>query len=54
MLSFPNTQDIADKEGRTALMCASERGHYNVVKTMIERSVDIKGKDNVGMTGGCG
>ncbi len=46
--------DSPDKEGRTALMCAAERGHYNVVKTMIERSVDIKGRDNQGMTGGRG
>ena len=51
LLSFPTTSDIPDKEGRTALMWGAEKGNYGVVKTMIERKVDIKVQDNLGMTG---
>ena len=34
-------------------MWAAERGNYNVVKTMIERKVDINVRDNNGVTGKC-
>ncbi len=50
-MSFDTTVDIPDKDGRSALMWAAERGHYNIVKTMIERKVDINTQDNLGVTG---
>ena len=51
LLSFSQTQDIPDKDGRTALMWAAERGNYNIVKTMIERRIDVNVQDNHGATG---
>ena len=51
MLSFEQTQDIPDKEGRTGLMWAAERGNYNVVKKMIERKIDVNVQDMNGATG---
>lgn len=51
LLSFPDVTDQPDSEGRTALMWASQRGNYNVLKAMLERDVDIHVVDKLGATG---
>ena len=53
MLSYSQTRDIPDKDGRTAVMWATERGHYNVVKALIEHKVDVTIQDVEEATGKC-
>ena len=42
--------NAADKDGRTALLDASERGHFEVVKYLIERGADVNAADEYGYT----
>jgi ankyrin repeat protein len=39
-----------NKDGRTALMFASERGHKEVVKLLIEKGAGVNVKDKYGWT----
>ena len=50
LLTFPQSHDSPDSEGRTALMWAAERGHYDVAKAMIEHKVDVQAQDAHGAT----
>ena len=43
--------DVADSDGRTALMWAAQRGNYNVLKAVLERDGDIHACDKLGATG---
>ncbi|MDD9901614.1 MAG: ankyrin repeat domain-containing protein [Alphaproteobacteria bacterium] len=38
-----------DRNGRTLLMIAAERGHENFVKSMVSLGIDINAKDDAGM-----
>ena len=51
MLSYSQMQDIPDKDGQTAMMWAAERGHYNIVKALIEHKVDVTAQDAQEATG---
>ena len=51
LLSFPSVLDVADSDGRTALMWAAQRGNYNVLKAVLERDGDIHACDKLGATG---
>ena len=51
LLSFPSVRDVADSDGRTALMWAAQRGNYNVLKAMLEREGDVHACDKNGATG---
>lgn len=40
--------NLQDEDGSTALMCATEHGHVDIVKSLLEHSdIDISLKDNV-------
>ena len=40
--------NIQDEDGSTALMCATEHGHVEIVKTLLTHpDIDISLKDNV-------
>lgn len=40
--------NIQDEDGSTALMCATEHGHMEIVKTLLSHSdIDISLKDHV-------
>ena len=51
LLSFPGVYDAPDREGRTALMWAAQRGNHSVLKAMLERDVDVHATDTLGATG---
>ncbi len=51
LLSFPQVTDSPDNDGRTSLMWASQKGNYNVLKTMLERGGDVFACDKLGATG---
>lgn len=51
LLSFPGVCDAPDREGRTALMWAAQRGNHSVLKAMLERDVDVHATDTLGATG---
>lgn len=51
LFSFPGVRDLADKEGRTALMWAAQRGNSAVLKVMLEREVELQAADKQGATG---
>ena len=36
--------DAKNKENDTALICASEKGHYEVVKYLVENGADVNAK----------
>ena len=51
LLSSAGVNDIADGEGRTALMWAAQRGNYKVLEVMLEKEVNVHAFDNLGGTG---
>ncbi len=51
LLSFSAVEDIADGDGRTALMWAAQRGNYTVLKAMLEREGNVHACDKLGATG---
>ena len=50
-LSFPAVVDVADHDGRSALIWAAQKGNYNVLKAMLEREGDVHACDKQGATG---
>ena len=42
--------ELTEDRGRTALMIAAERGHAEIVQTLLEAGADGKHKDGGGMT----
>ena len=51
MLSYSTMRDVPDRDGRTAVMWATERGHYNIVKALIEHKIDVTAQDAQEATG---
>ncbi|KAJ4828427.1 Acyl-CoA-binding domain-containing protein 1 [Turnera subulata] len=42
--------DVKDSEGRTPLHWAVDRGHFNIVESLVGKNADINAKDNEGQT----